>query len=247
MTDTVTSREVATVTGAASGIGRATVERLAEDGFAVIAIDRQADALHMFCSALLARGLDVRAAVADVTDRAAIEAALAPAGRIDVAVSVAGVYWPSTFLTATEDDFRRMHEVNVIGTFVFAQEAARRMLAGGRIITISSRAAIGGANFPHYVASKAAVVGLTRAMAMELRPMGIMVNSVAPGFTDTAMTRTMPPDQYAAAAKLEPSGRAADPADIANAIAFFAAPRTHFVTGQTLFVDGGKSLGGLTL
>lgn len=245
MTAPIDGKEVAAVTGAASGIGRATVRRLAEDGFAVIAIDRRTDALQTACAELSARGLDVRACSADVTDRGAIHTALATAQRIDVAVAVAGVYWPTTFMTATEDDFRRMYEVNTIGTFVFMQEAARRMGTGGRIITVSSRAAIGGTNFPHYVASKAAVVGLTRAAAMELRPHGIMVNSVAPGFTDTAMTREMPPDQYAAAAALEPSGKAADPDDIANAIAFFASAHTRFVTGQTLFVDGGKSLGGL--
>ncbi|RNB69175.1 SDR family oxidoreductase [Brevibacillus centrosporus] len=121
----------------------------------------------------------------------------------------------------------------------------RRMEKGGRVVTVSSRGALGGKGFPDYVASKAGVIGLTRAMAMELRTRQIAVNSVAPGFTDTPMTHTMPEDQYAAAAALEPSGAAASPADIANAIAFLAAPTTHFITGQTLFVDGGKSLGGL--
>jgi len=95
------------------------------------------------------------------------------------------------------------------------------------------------------VASKAAVIGLTRAMAMELRESGIMVNSVAHGFTDTPMTRSMPPDQSAAAEALESSGKAANPKVIANAVAFFASPLTEFVTGQVLYVDGGKSLGGL--
>ena len=119
------------------------------------------------------------------------------------------------------------------------------MVAGGRIVTISSRGALGGTRFAHYVASKAAVIGLTRAMAMELRPARIAVNSVAPGFTDTPMTRSAPPEMFAAWEAIEPAGKAADPAEIAHAIAFFAAPGTRFITGQTLFVDGGKSLGGL--
>jgi 3-oxoacyl-[acyl-carrier protein] reductase len=138
-------------------------------------------------------------------------------------------------------------EVNVIGVFVLAQEAVRRMKAGGRVIAISSRGALGGTGFPHYVASKAAVIGLVRAMAMELRGRQIAVNSIAPGFTDTPMTRTMPPDQWEAAAKLEFRGRPADPAEIAESVAFLASPRTAFITGQTIFVDGGKSLGGLGL
>ena len=140
-----------------------------------------------------------------------------------------------------------MLDVNLLGVFRAVQEVLPRMPAGGRIVTVSSRAAIGGTNFAHYVASKAGVIGLTRAMAMELRPRQIAVNSVAPGFTDTPMTRRMPPDQYAAAQALEPSGRAAAPDDIAAAIAFLASPSTQFITGQTLFVDGGKSLGGLGL
>ena len=91
------------------------------------------------------------------------------------------------------------------------------------------------------------MIGLTRAMAMELRRKQIAVNSIAPGFTDTGLTRAMSPEQHAAASALEPTGRPADPAEIANAIAFFASTHTSFITGQTLFVDGGKSLGGLGL
>ena len=121
------------------------------------------------------------------------------------------------------------------------------MTAGGRIVTISSRGALGGTRFAHYVASKAAVIGLTRAMAMELRGAQIAVNSVAPGFTDTPMTRSAPAEMFAAWEKIEPSGKAASPDDIANAIAFLSASSTQFITGQTLFVDGGKSLGGLTI
>jgi 3-oxoacyl-[acyl-carrier protein] reductase len=180
-----------------------------------------------------------------VCDRPAVVAALATCTRIDALVCVAGVYQPRGFDDISDDDFRLVVDVNLRGVFVVAQEAARRMQSGGRIVTVSSRAAIGGTGFAHYVASKAGVIGLTRAMAMELRPRGIAVNSVAPGFTDTPMTRAMPPDQYRAAQALEPSGAAARPVEIAHAIAFLASSATTFITGQTLFVDGGKSLGGL--
>ncbi|MCY7306500.1 MAG: SDR family oxidoreductase [Rhodoferax sp.] len=241
----MTDRSIAFVTGAAQGIGLATAERLARDGFRVVAMDRNGARVEQEAANLRARGLDVLAATVDVCDRASVVAALDAQPRVDAMVCAAGIYNDAQFLDLTEEAFRAMLEVNVIGTFIPAQEAARRMQAGGRIVTISSRGALGGTRFAHYVASKAAVIGLTRAMAMELRDRQIAVNSVAPGFTDTPMTRSAPPDMFAAWEGLEPGGKAASPEVIANAIAFLAAPTTHFITGQTLFVDGGKSLGGL--
>ncbi len=239
-------RQVAVVTGGASGIGLATVARLAEDGFAVVAIDRNEAALAQAKQRLADRAVTWHAA--DVTDRAAIKAIVDAQPRIDVAVCAAGVHWLVPLREVTEEQFRKMLDVNLVGLFIVAQECIRRMSPGGHVILISSRAALGsGAGSTAYVASKAGVVGLTRAMAMELRKDRIAVNSVAPGFTDSAMTRAVTPEEFAAYEALEPSGKAAQPAEIANAIAFFASPRTSFVTGQTLFVDGGKSLGGLGL
>ena len=195
-------REIAFVTGAAQGIGLATARRLAQDGFRVVAMDRAADRVGPAVAALQAEGLDVVAAVVDVCDRASVLAALNAQPRVDVMVCAAGIYNDAKLLDLTEDAFRQMLDVNVVGT---------------------------------------------RAMAMELRPSRIAVNSVAPGFTDTPMTRSAPAEMFAAWEQLEPAGKAASPAEIANAIAFFAAPSTSFVTGQTLFVDGGKSLGGLSI
>lgn len=240
-------RETAFVTGAAQGIGLAAATRLARDGFRVVMMDRTPVQLERESAALRAEGHDVVSAPCDVCDRAAIVAVIEAEARVDVMVTAAGVYNDARFLDLDETRFRQMLDVNVIGTFIPAQEAARRMKPGGRIITISSRGALGGTRFAHYVASKAAVIGLTRAMAMELRDARIAVNSVAPGFTDTPMTRAAPSEMFAAWEALEPSGKAASPHEIANAIAFFASASTSFITGQTLFVDGGKSLGGLSI
>ena len=124
--------EVAFVTGAAQGIGLATARRLATDGFRVIAMDRSAERLSAAVAGLTAEGLDVTAAVTDVCDRASVVAAIESAGRVDVMVCAAGIYNDAKFLDLDETAFRQMLDVNVIGTFIPAQEAARRMQAGMR-------------------------------------------------------------------------------------------------------------------
>jgi len=241
------SKRTVFLTGGATGIGRATAERLARDGDRVVVMDRNADALAELARAMAADGLDVRAETVDVRDRAAMVRVLDSEPRVDAAIAVAGVYRSQPFEALSSEDFLRTLEVNLLAVFTFAQEAARRMQANGRIVVVSSRGALGMHRAADYVASKAGVVGLVRAMALDLRPRQIAVNSVAPGFTDTPMTRSMPKDLYAAAAALEPSGAAASPDDIANAIAFLASADTRFITGQTLLVDGGKSLGSVGL
>lgn len=241
------SKKVAIVTGGAQGIGLAIVRRLAEDGFSVLAIDRQAEAVTAAAEDLAGSGLNVRGAGADVTDRASIVEALRGHDSLAACVCAAAVGYMKSLDSVTEEDFRVTLDVNVTGSFIVAQEAMRRMKSGGRIVFIASRAAAGGTGFPHYVASKAAVVGLTRAMALDLRATGIAVNAVSPGFTDTPMTRAMSPEDFAKAAALEPTGKPATPSQIAHAVAFFTDPRTEFVTGQVLYADGGKSLGAVAL
>lgn len=233
------------VTGGASGIGRATVDCMARAGARVVSIDRNAEALQDSVRSLMEQGFEVRGEVADVCDRSAISRILDSEPHIDVAVGVAGIYASHSFDELSDSDFRKTLDVNLLGIFILAQEASRRMLPGARIVAVSSRGALGMRNAADYVSSKAGVIGLVRAMALDLRAKRISVNSVAPGFIDTPMTKSMPSDLYAASIALEPNGAAGSPYDIANAITFFAAPSTRFVTGQTLVVDGGKSLGGL--
>jgi len=234
------SPPLALVTGAARGIGRAIAERLARDGLRVLACDLDADEL----AAQARRGGGIQDVALDCCDRPRVAALLEREGPVHVVVNNAGI--ASEMIPAlelTREAFQRMLAVNLRGTFIVAQEAARRMPAGGRIINIASRGYLGGAGAGHYVASKAGVVGLTRAMAIELRWRGINVNAVAPGMVDTRMLSGFTETTRRSLERREPAGRAADPAAIANIVAFLASPDANQINGQVLLADVGKTLG----
>lgn len=232
------------VTGGASGMGRAIVERMARDGWRVVMADYNGELAQRETDALRAEGLDVECRAIDLTDEPAVRAMVQVLPPLTALVNNAGIFDERKFMDVSSADFRRMYEVNLLAVATLTQEAARKMADGARIVNIASRAYLGAKNHPHYVASKAALVGYTRASAMELAPRGIMVNAIAPGLIDTPLLRALTPERLAAQLALQPTGAAGRPEDIANAVAFFASPSTCFVTGQVLFVDGGKSLGG---
>lgn len=237
-------KRCAVVTGAAQGIGLAITEQLARDGLMVLATDRNGDLVHAEAERLRAAGLAVQAASLDVQDRAAVKALFATLPSIDVVVNNAGI--ASAMIPFRELDaasLRRMMGVNLLGSFIVAQEAVRRMPEGGRVLQIASRGYLGGAGAAHYVASKAAVVGMVRAMAIELRWRGITVNAVAPGMVDTRMLEGFTPEMRRTLEQREPAGAAASPQTIADAVSFLASPRAAQCNGQVLFVDGGKSVG----
>lgn len=236
-----TDRRIVIVTGAAGGIGRATTRRLADDGYHVVMVDRDAAPLEKLAVELA--DFDIRTETLSITDRAAVAALIADLPRIDVLVNNAAVFWDGKFDTATEDDFRKMYEVNVIGAFVMAQEAIKAMQRDARIINIASRAYLAGYAHSAYGTSKAGLIGLTRSMAMDLAEKGILVNAIAPGLIETDMFRSLPSERQEELIAKQPTKAVGQPEDIANAIAFFADPRTRNVTGQLLTLDGGRSMG----
>lgn len=235
---------VALVTGAAGGMGRVIVQRLARDGFSVVAVDRAEGPLGELEEQLRKEGLDIQTRVVDLSREADLEELIDGLPPLSALVNSAGLFDERRFFELTQDDFRRMYEVNLIAAATLTQRAAARMSAGAKVVNIASRAYLGARHHAHYVASKAALVGYTRASAMELAPKGILVNAIAPGLIDTPMLRALTPERLAAQLALQPTGQAGTPQDIANAVSFLAAPGMSFITGQVLFVDGGKSLGG---
>lgn len=240
--------KVALVTGASRGIGRAVALALAQAGAAVAAVATKASGCADTVAACRALGVKSEAYGVDVADSNAVEALVKEIahafGGLDILVNNAGITRDGLLLRMSEEDFDRVVDVNLKGTFNFVKSAARLLMKSrGRIVNVSSVVGItGNAGQVNYAASKAGVIGLTRSVAKELAGRGVTVNAVAPGYIETDMTAAI---DGAAAAKLAeaiPLGRIGKAGDIAATVVFLAGPGGDYITGQTLVVDGGLSL-----
>ncbi|MCU7825049.1 3-oxoacyl-ACP reductase FabG [Kitasatospora sp. DSM 101779] len=243
---------VAVVTGAGRGIGAATAERLALEGAAVAVVERiEADTAATVSSIRAAGGRCVGIGC-DVEDTGQVEAAIDRTveefGRLDVLVNNAGVTRDNLFFMMSDEDWDTVIDVHLHGALRTARAALRHMVrqGSGRIVNLSSVAARGNPGQANYATAKAAVQGLTRTLAVELGPYGITVNAVAPGFIATAMTDdtarrlgTDPVRLREQVASRVPLRRVGSPSDIAGVVAFLAGADAAYLTGQTIYVDGG--------
>ncbi len=244
---------VAVVTGAASGIGLGVAQRLAAAGDKVALLDRDGDLAIAAAESLCAQGFEAIGIEVDVADRAAVAAGFVAVrdmlGAVSVLVTSAGIESFDSVLDITPELWDRLIAVNLTGTFTCVQAALPDMLESswGRVVTIASSSAQSGApNMAHYVASKGGVLGLTRALAVELARSGITVNSITPSLVDTPMVRqaeaagTFP--GLAVVAPMIPMGRAGTPDDIAGTAAFLCSDDASYITGQVIGVNGGMRI-----
>jgi NAD(P)-dependent dehydrogenase (short-subunit alcohol dehydrogenase family) len=240
---------VAIVTGASAGLGVAVAQALAEAGADVALAARRAGALENTRALVEAAGRRAIIVPTDISDQAQcqalVDATMAEFGRLDVLVNNAGIGTATPALRETPEDFRKVLDVNVCGSFWMAQAAARVMKEGSSIVNVSSIMAWLSVAMPQasYMASKAGLIGMTKDLAQQWTGRrGIRVNAVAPGFFETEMTGHFFDDLLKAQLARVPAGRPGDPAEVASAVLFLASDAASYITGETLVVDGGRTI-----
>lgn len=242
--------KVAIVTGGRRGIGRAIAHTLAACGADIVLGDRDADeADEAAVEIATATGRRVQSCFLDVSQLESaqnmVQCALSDFGRVDILVNNAGITRDTLIIRMTEEDWDTVIDTNLKGAWNCAKAVVRPMMKQrhGRIINISSVSGLAGQfGQTNYSASKAGVIGFTKALAREVASRGITVNAVAPGFVPTALTENLPGDLKDSMMKLIPLSRWGTPEEIAYAVAFFASDEASYITGQVLSVDGGMMM-----
>jgi 3-oxoacyl-[acyl-carrier protein] reductase len=242
----ILASQIAVVTGASRGIGRAIALKFAAEGADVVCVSRTQENSEKVAAEIRALGRKAWAFAVDVADSAAVSAAaekiLAEAGKVDILVNNAGVTRDGLLMRMSDADWDMVLDTNLKGAFLVTKAFSRAMIKArtGRIINVSSVIGlIGNAGQCNYAASKAGLIGFTQSAAKELASRGITVNAIAPGFIETDMTSELKPEMRDAILKQIPLGNFGSAEDIAGAALYLASPAARYVTGQVLTVDGG--------
>lgn len=239
---------VALVTGSASGIGKQTARRMAENGAKVVINDIVPAKVEETVAEFKAEGFTVMGQVADISSKASVDtmvnAVMDTFGGLDILVNNAGMERAGALRKLTEQDWDLTVDINLKGAFLCSQAAHNHMVPNnhGRIINIASRAWLGGPGQAPYSSAKAGVVGLTRVLALELGGKGVTANCIAPGLIYTPMWDELPEKNQKFLLSKQPTGRLGETDDIANTVMFLADDENGFITGQVIYVCGGRSL-----
>jgi len=240
------ANQIAVVTGAGRGIGRAIALKFAGAGADVVCVSRTAENSEKVAGEVRALGRKAWAHAVDVADSASVNAAaekiLAEAGRVDILVNNAGVTRDGLLMRMSDEDWDTVLDTNLKGAFLFTKAFSRSFIKqrSGRIINVASIIGlIGNAGQVNYAASKGGLIALTKSVARELGSRGITVNALAPGFIETDMTAGLKEEWKAEMLKKIPLNSLGQPEDIAEAALFLASKAARYVTGQVLTVDGG--------
>ena len=239
--------KIAVITGASNGIGKAISARLKNDGYYIFAVDiddangiKHASELGENCAEYVHCNISSEDDVNNL-----FNTVISKKGKVEILINNAGIIRDNMIHKMPAEDFNAVIDTNLKGTWLMCRAVAKIMKEqkSGRIVNISSRAWLGNPGQSNYSASKAGIIGLTRVLALELGKYNVLVNAVAPGLIDTPMTQSLPADVQEKLINAQPTKTIGKPEDIANAVSFLVSETTQFITGQVIYVDGGKSIG----